>query len=101
MAIPGFTAEFSLARSTGRWIEAATGQKPTGQGIVPQLYPPSDPSDPGDPDDCDVDTICVKGIRYLVLDCHDGVERRRPIGTCPLPWWSQYYWLKHPWFVRG
>lgn len=99
MAIPGFSAEASLATtSEGRWSGAATGQKPTGQGIVPQIY------DPDSNTECDIYIVCVDGIRYLVRDCPGGSGDTTKIGVCPpRPWWAQdfHYWVKHPWFVRG
>jgi hypothetical protein len=100
MAIPGFSAEASLATTSGgRWIVPATRQKPSAQSIVPQKYPEPDPNT-----ECDIYIVCVDGIRYLVRDCPDGSGDETRIGVCPpRPWWAQpfHYWIKHPWFIRG
>ncbi len=89
MAMPGFSAEASLATtSKGRWIGAAMGQKTTGQGIVPQKI------------DCDMYIVCVDGIRYLVTDCPDGSGDETRIGVCPRPIWDYIaLWRWGSWFT--
>ena len=85
MAIPGFSAEASLASTSKvRWIGAAAVQKPTGQGIVPQNI------------ECDIYITCVDGIRYLVRDCPDGSGEETVIGVCS----SFRWWALLPWFIR-
>ncbi len=99
MAMPGFSAEASLATmSKGRWIGAATAQKTTGQGVVPQFYPNGEPSEPVK---CEIEIKCIDGIKYSVISCSDGLEFKTEIGVCPpRPWWAQpfHYWVSHPEF---
>ena len=91
MAIPGFSAEASLAATNkGRWLGAASGRKGDGQGIVPQLYEPPEPIM------CDIFFTCVDGIRYVVTDCSDGSGDETAIGVCS----SFRWWALLPWFIR-